>query len=134
MFSTGRVGVRVTMPLPIWNRQAGDVAAAQGRQAQADAALVAAERRIDRLVYQQASIYQARVEALGRWSGDTASRFERVANEADRNYRLGAVPLATYVEMQRQYLDAQTAILDARRDAVDAAAQLRALTGGSDRP
>jgi cobalt-zinc-cadmium efflux system outer membrane protein len=122
-------GVRLTVPLPVWNRQASDVGAAQGRQAQADAALIAAERRVDRLVFEQASLYRTRVDALSHWPDDAPQRFEVAAKAADRAYRLGAVPLAIYIEMQRQYLEAQTAVLDSRRDAITALGQLNALTG-----
>ncbi|MEQ2008935.1 MAG: hypothetical protein ABMA26_19310, partial [Limisphaerales bacterium] len=48
-----------------------------------------------------------------------------------RHYRLGAVPLATYIEMQKQYLEALEALLDTRRSALEASEQLHLLTGRS---
>jgi cobalt-zinc-cadmium efflux system outer membrane protein len=48
---------------------------------------------------------------------------------ADRHYRLGAVPIATYVELQKQYLDAVEGLLDTKKEALEAAAQLERLTG-----
>ncbi|MDF0487529.1 TolC family protein [Sphingomonas sp. H39-1-10] len=125
------VGVRLSTSIPLWNRQAGDVAAEQGRQAQANATLVAAERRIARDVFDQAAQYQAKREALAKWDGASAQRFAAAAIEADRNYRLGAIPLTTYTQMQQAYLDATGAILDTRRDAIEALLQLRALNGGN---
>ncbi|WP_084581861.1 TolC family protein [Sphingomonas azotifigens] len=125
------VGVRLTTSIPLWNRQAGDVAAEQGRQAQANAALIAAERRIAREVFDQAAQYQAKREALAKWEGASAQHFAAAAAEADRNYRLGAIPLTTYTQMQQAYLEATSAILDTRRDAIEALLQLRALNGGN---
>ncbi|WP_294254285.1 TolC family protein [uncultured Sphingomonas sp.] len=125
------VGVRLTTSLPLWNRQAGDVAAEQGRQAQANATLVAAERRILREVFDLAAQYQAKREALAKWDSASAQRFAAAAAEADRNFRLGAVPLTTYTQMQQAYLEATGAILDTRRDAIEALLQLRALNGGN---
>lgn len=125
------VGVRLTTSLPLWNRQAGDVAAEQGRQAQANAALIAAERRILREVFDKAAQYQAKREALAKWDGASAQRFAAAAEEADRNYRLGAIPLTTYTQMQQAYMEATGAILDTRRDAIEALLQLRALNGGN---
>ncbi|WP_010545339.1 TolC family protein [Sphingomonas elodea] len=125
------VGVRLTTSIPLWNRQAGDVAAEEGRQAQANATLVAAERRILREVFDQAAQYQAKREALAKWDGASPQRFAAAAAEADRNYRLGAVPLTTYTQMQQAYLEATSAILDTRRDAIEALLQLRALNGGN---
>lgn len=124
------IGLRLTTSIPLWNRQAGDVAAEQGRQAQANATLIAAERRIAREVFDQAAQYQAKRDALAKWDGASAQRFAAAAAEADRNYRLGAIPLTTYTQMQQAYLDATGAILDTRRDAIEALLQLRALNGG----
>ncbi|WP_419826099.1 TolC family protein [Sphingomonas sp.] len=124
-------GVRLSTSLPLWNRQAGDVAAEQGREAQANATLVNAERRIAREVFDQAAQYNAKRRALARWNGTSPERFADAARDADRNYRLGAVPLATYMQMQQSYIDATNAVLDTRREALDALLQLRALNGGN---
>ena len=48
---------------------------------------------------------------------------------ADRHYRLGAVPIATYIELQKQYLEAVAALLDTRREALEAGQELQRLTG-----
>ncbi|HEV8712916.1 MAG TPA: transporter, partial [Candidatus Binatia bacterium] len=53
----------------------------------------------------------------------------KAAELADRHYRLGAVPIAAYVELQKQYLEAIEALLDTRREALDAGQQLELLTG-----
>ncbi|MGR6330357.1 TolC family protein [Sphingomonas sp. XXL09] len=124
-------GVRLSTTLPLWNRQAGEVAAEQGRQAQANATLIAAERRIDRDVFDQAAQYEAKRRALAQWDGESAQRFAAAAEDADRNYRLGAIPLTTYTQMQQAYVDATVAILDTRREALEALLQLRALNGGT---
>lgn len=57
------------------------------------------------------------------------SLFPKAAELADRHYRLGAVPIATYVELQKQYLEAVEALLDTKREALDAGQQLGLLTG-----
>lgn len=124
-------GLRLQTTLPLWNRQSGQVAQEEGRQAQANATLVNAERRIARDVFDQSAQYEAKREALTRWEDDTPQRFAAAAAEADRNYRLGAIPLATYTQMQDAYRAALVAVLDTRREALDALLQLRALAGGS---
>ena len=124
-------GVRLSTTLPLWNRQAGEVAAEQGRQAQANATLIAAERRIERNVFDQAAQYEAKRRALGEWNGASPQRFADAAAEADRSYRLGAIPLTIYMQMQQSYVDATNAVLDTRREALEALLQLRALNGGS---
>jgi cobalt-zinc-cadmium efflux system outer membrane protein len=124
-------GLRLSTTLPLWNRQAGEVAAEQGRQAQANATLIAAERRIERDVFDSAAQYEAKRRALGQWDGESSRRFAAAAEDADRNYRLGAIPLTTYTQMQQAYVDATVAILDTRREALEALLQLRALNGGT---
>lgn len=125
------VGVRLSTSIPLWNRQAGDVAIEQGKQAQANATLVNAERRIAREVFDQAAQYDAKRDALTRWDGNPPQRFAQAAADADRNYRLGAIPLTTYTQIQQSYVEAVNAVLDTRREALEALAQLRALNGGT---
>ncbi|HEY0316511.1 MAG TPA: TolC family protein [Sphingomonas sp.] len=123
-------GVRLSTTLPLWNGQAAGVAQEQGKQAQADAALLAARRQIARQVFEQAALYGAKRDALDRWPADAPARFAAAARAADGNFRMGAIPVATYVEMQSQYLAALSAVLDTRREALAALLQLRALNGG----
>jgi len=123
-------GVRLSSTIPLWNRQAGEVAVEQGRQAQANATLIEAERRIARNVFDQAAQYEAKRQALAKWDGASPQSFASAAEDADRNYRLGAIPLTTYMQMQQSYVDATNAVLDTRREALEALLQLRALNGG----
>jgi outer membrane protein, heavy metal efflux system len=124
------LGVRLTTTLPLWNSQAAGVAQEQGRQAQADASLLAAKRRILRQVYDQAASYETKRKALANWPASAPDKFAQAATAADDNFRQGAIPVATYVEMQRQYLDALSAMLDTKREALEASLQLRVLNGG----
>ena len=124
-------GLRLSTTLPVWNAQAGQVAQEQGRQAQADATLINAQRRIAREVYDQAAQYEAKRTVLAQWDGDTPGRFAAAAAEADRNFRLGAIPLVTYTQIQSSYLSALNAVLNTRREAMEALLGLRALAGGN---
>jgi cobalt-zinc-cadmium efflux system outer membrane protein len=80
-------------------------------------------------VVENSTAYEARLEEMSRWRADAASKLREAAELADRHYRLGAVPVATYVELQKQYLEAVEAILDTKRDALQAAQELEILTG-----
>jgi len=51
------------------------------------------------------------------------------AELADRHYRLGAVQLTTYLEIQKQYLETIGAFNNAQKDALEAAQTLEILTG-----
>lgn len=125
------VGVRATTSIPIWNRQAGEVAAAESRAAQGEAALIAARRRLLVQLHGDAALVRARSAAMAKWPADAPQRFAAAAAEADAAYRLGAVPLATYVQMQTGWLDALTAVLDTSAGLWEAQENIRILTGGS---
>ena len=123
------IGLAVSVPLPVWNNNRANVDLAKARQAQAGASLQAAQRELDRQIATAAHTYESKLTALARWRGDAVTHFRDAAGTADRNYRLGAVPVTTYVELQRQYVDAVNALLSTRREALEAAAQIETLTG-----
>ena len=85
-------------------------------------------------LHADAALYRARSDALAKWPGDVPQRFAEAAAEADRAYRLGAVPLATYVQMQTGWLDAMSAVLDTRAGLWEARENIRILTGGGEQP
>lgn len=128
------IGMRATTSIPLWNRQEGDVAVAQSRAAQGEAALFAARRRILAGLFADAAVYRARSEALAKWPADAPQRFAAAAAEADRAWRLGGVPLATYMQMQTGWLDALAAVLDTRAGLWEARENIRTLSGGGAQP
>ena len=66
---------------------------------------------------------------MKKWRPESVDEFRKAAELADRHYRLGAVPIATYVELQKQYLEAVEALLDTRREALEAGQEIQRLTG-----
>ncbi len=123
------VGVGVAFPLPLWRPRTANIAAAEARQQQASALLASARREVERRVVTAARGYDSRIAELARWRSDVVAQFESAAELADRHYRLGAVPATTYVELQKQYLDAVEAHLDTRREALGALLELEQATG-----
>lgn len=123
------LGLAVSLPLPVSGRAGAGIAMAEARRRQAEAALLVAGRALERDVVTAAHAYAARVEAASRWSPDAARRFRDAAALADRHYRLGAVPIGTYVELQNSYLEAIDAIYDTLQEALEAARTLELLTG-----
>lgn len=124
-----QIGLSLSMPLPLWNRNKGDVETSAARQRQAETSMRVTQRDVERKVLEAALTYQARLGEMSRWRSDSVEEFRKAAELADRHYRLGAVPIATYVELQKQYLEAVEALLDTQREALDAAQTLEHLTG-----
>ncbi len=125
----GIIGVGVSLPLPLWNRNTGNIEAAKARQMQAEVSLNVTAREIQRKVVEAALIYETKLREIARWRLDSARQFREAAELADRHYRLGAVPIATFVELQKQYLEAVESLLDTKKEALESAQQLELLTG-----
>ena len=73
--------------------------------------------------------YQTKLGEMEKWRPESVEEFREAAELADRHYRPGAVPITTYVELQKQYLEAVDALLDTRREALQAGQELQRLTG-----
>jgi cobalt-zinc-cadmium efflux system outer membrane protein len=123
------VGIGVSVPLPLGTRSRSAVDVASSRQRQAEASVLVAQRDLERQVLTAAEEFATKLADARRWTPDAATRFRDAAELADRHYRLGAVPIATYVELQTSYLDAVEALLDTQREALEAGLKLRQLTG-----
>ena len=123
------IGVSVSLPVPLWNRNSGNIDAAKARQTQAEVSYAVTQREVERNVLETALVYETKLREMAKWRPDSVQHFRDAAELADRHYRLGAVPISTYVELQKQYLEAVESLLDTKQAALEAAAQLALLTG-----
>jgi len=123
------VGLGLSVPLPVTGRTGAAVEVANARRRQAEAAVLVALRELDREVVTASQAFATKLAESRRWSPDSVKKFREAAELADRHYRLGAVPIATYVELQNSYLDAVEALLDTQREALEAGLKLQQLTG-----
>ena len=124
-----QVGIGLSVPLPLWNRNKGNVETAEARRMQAETSLYVTQRDIDRRIVEKALTYQTKLAEMSKWRPESVDEFRKAAELADRHYRLGAVPIATYVELQKQYLEAVNALLDTKREALEVGQELQRLTG-----
>lgn len=123
------VGVGLSVPLPVSGRSRSGIDVAEARRRQAEAAALVAQRELERDVLTTAHTYATKSAETRRWSSDAVKKFREAAELADRHYRLGAVPIATYVEMQNSYLEAVEALLETQSEALEAGLKLQQLTG-----
>lgn len=124
-----RVGLGVSLPLPLWDRNEGNIASSKARQQQAEASLAVAAREVEKRVTQAAVTLEAKRTEIKTWKAGAMAKLRDASELAARNYSLGGVPLTTYVEIQKQYLEAIGAFNDAQKDALEAAQTLEILTG-----
>jgi cobalt-zinc-cadmium efflux system outer membrane protein len=123
------VGIGISVPLPLWNRNTGNVEAEEARRQQAITSMLVTQRNIERQVVEKAQAYETRLKEMANWRPDSVELFKDAAALADRHYRLGAVPITTYVELQKQYLEAVDALLSSRLQALEDGQELQRLTG-----
>ncbi|MBS0631260.1 MAG: TolC family protein [Verrucomicrobia bacterium] len=123
------VGLGLSVPLPVSGRSGAAIEGANARRRQAEAAVAVALRDLDRQVVTAAQAFSTKLAESRRWSPDAVQKFREAAELADRHYRTGAVPIATYVELQNAYLDAAEALLATQADVLTAGLQLQQLTG-----
>ena len=124
-------GIAFSVPLPLWNDGKAGIDAAEARRIQAQASLLATQREVERQVVEAALLYGTHRQRLTTMKPETLQSFKEAAALADRHYRLGAVEIATYIELQEKYLEAVQAINETKSAALEAAMNLEQLTGQS---
>jgi cobalt-zinc-cadmium efflux system outer membrane protein len=127
--SERELGLSLSVSLPFWNQARGSEEAANARLNQAEVSLAAAMRDLERQIMTAAHSYDLELKELGEDTPQLLERLRDAAKLADDNYRLGALPISTYTEIQLQYVDATDAVLSARLDALQNLSNLEYLTG-----
>ena len=122
-------GIAFAVPLPLWDNGKSSVTAAEARRIQAQASLLTTQREVERQVTEAALLYVTHRQRLAGWKPEILASFKDAAALADRHYRLGAVDIATYVELQEKYLEAVAVINDTKSAALEAALKVEQLTG-----
>lgn len=125
-------GISFSVPLPLWESGKASVDVAEARQIQAQASLLATQREIERQVIEASMLYATQRQRLSGWKPETLASFREAAALADRHYRLGAVEISTYVELQEKYLEAVEAINETKESALHSAVAIELLSGLAD--
>jgi len=123
------VGLGISVPLPLWDRNASPSAEARARKAQAETALQVSRRELRKDLATAVQSYKSSQSLMTNRGREEVDRFREAADLADRHYRLGAVPVSTYLSLQEAYLDVVETITTTRADAARSAARLTAITG-----
>lgn len=121
--------IGLSVPLPLWNRQNGSLAAAETERdaARADASAIAA--RLDQELRQALEQVRLSVDAFAAIKSRVRPSAEKAASAVESGYRAGRLSYLDLVDGQRGLLEADVAMLDAAADAWRARARLEALVG-----
>src|ERR1700731_3213520 len=123
------LGLSLSVSVPLWNQARGSEEAANARLNQAEVSLAAAMRDLERQIMTAAHSYNQELKELGEDTPQLLEQLRDSAKLAGDNYRLGALPLSTYTEIQVQYVDATDAVLSSRTDALQNLSNLEYLSG-----
>jgi cobalt-zinc-cadmium efflux system outer membrane protein len=122
-------GIAFAMPLPFWNANRGNIESAKAREEQARISLTTTWREIERKIVAAANAYRIQREQIQKRRPEALRELREATALADENYRAGALPITTYIELQKGYLDATDALLSAQADALASRDELELLTG-----
>lgn len=123
------IGLSLSVPLPLWNNGQPAVNTAEAKRIQAEASMQSSLRDVERQITEAWLILQTQQKRLEVWKPDALQSLAEAAQLADRHYRLGAVPLSTYIEMQDKYLEATEAINATRLEVLRATLDLEQFIG-----
>src|SRR5213595_1195728 len=121
-------GITASLPLPLWHLNTGKIETERARAAKVEAELMALIRDVERKVADAEFVYRSRREEANDLQKSVLPKMREAAETGDRNYRDGAIPVSTYTELQKQYLDSIDAFTSAQAAAVEARQQLEQLT------
>lgn len=127
--SERELGLSLSVSLPLWNQARGSEEAAKARLNQAEVLLAASTRDLERQIMTAAQSYNQLLTELSEDRPQLLEQLRDAAHLADDNYRLGALPISTYTEIQLQYVDTTDAILSSRLDALQNLSDLEYLSG-----
>ena len=124
-------GGSLSMTLPFWNWNQGNVATAKARREQADALLLEARRKVESEIARRCRAYELCRKQLNQMPADIIDKLRDASDLADRQYRTGAVNVQLFLEVQREFLNAQKIRNEATVDLWSHWFDLALLTGGA---
>lgn len=123
-------GAALSVTLPLWDWNQGNIASSKARQAQADALLLDARRKVEAEIARRYRAFELNRRLVEEIPGDAVENLKEASDLADRQYRTGGVGVQLFLEVQREFLAAQKtrngAVLEAWKNWLD----LELLTGG----
>jgi cobalt-zinc-cadmium efflux system outer membrane protein len=121
--------VGVSLPLPFFDRNQGNVQAQSARIDEAESALLAAELRLNGLARSVRTQIESRAVEIAALEARVLPATQQALEEIDAAYRLGRQPYLNVLDAQRSLAEIQLRLVEAKVGRVQASAQLESLTG-----
>ena len=123
------VGLVLSMPLTWGDRRRGAIQAAHAQRERAAAELEAERLAARGDLARHLRLYASAVAQVEALPASLVDSLHDAADLADRQYRLGAIPVQLFLDMQREFLSVQLLRHNARLEAMKMAAKLDWLVG-----
>ena len=134
-YSNGRTfGTYVSVPLPVYNRNQGEILRAQRETEQAGTRVRALESAIATEAANAWQQYDSAWRMLDRIRGRLMSEARQVRDITEYSYRRGEASLLEFLDAQRAYNDAMQSYNDARSDYMKSLFLIDAVTGKAVNP
>lgn len=127
------IGVKLSIPLPLWNRNKGNVAAALSSGRQADANVAALKLQIENEVATAFIQLQRLSEVTARYRDRLLPLSEKSIALAQQGYNQGQVSIVEVVTAERQHSEVEIAYLDSLDQYLQAYAALNQAIGAYNR-
>ncbi len=133
-YESPRIGLAVSLPVPLWNRNQGLIAERQGLAEQATLARQATELEVRTQVADALRAYRTATEEIRIFAEDVLEPARQNQDLLGTAYRAGKIDLATLLLLRNQLLDAEFGYWDAWLAERRALVELQAATAtlGSD--
>jgi len=125
------VGVGFSVPLPIWNDNSGNIAIERAQASQVEASLKALQREISGKVTGSYASYKLQTDQITALGSSSVDSLRESAQEAEKQYELGVIPVSTYLQLQEQYLENIDLYRSSKVQILKIVAELEELTGQS---
>ena len=127
------IGVTLSIPLPLWNRNKGNVAASLSQGQQADANVTALKLQVQNEVATAFSQLQRLTDVAARYRDRLLPLSEKSVALAQQGYNQGQVSIVEVVTAERQHSEVEIAYLDAFDQYLQAYAALNQAVGAYNR-
>lgn len=134
--SDNLLGIRLSMPLPLFDKNQAGVQEARARRSSSDSRLLAAARNVDREVETAYAIYLNSEKVLVLYKTDIIPQLEENLMLTQEAYRLGEVGILAVIQEQKKFFEVSEGYLTALHGRQTALVKLESavatdLTGGA---
>jgi cobalt-zinc-cadmium efflux system outer membrane protein len=133
-FPDDTVGIGVSFPLPLWNRNRGEIKSAEATVDKNALALAKAKAQAAGDIANAQSAWHEAAERLQRYQNQILPKSQKVRESVAFAYEKGGATLVDLLEAERADNDARLAAAQAMADAASAAADLKAATAAMNFP